>query len=53
MHSRIKFKMYIKKHNGSALIVSLIILVVLTVIAFSASRTTMLEEKMTANSQKK
>ncbi|RDH45521.1 pilus assembly PilX family protein [Zooshikella ganghwensis] len=41
------------KQKGSALIVSLIILVILTVIAFSASRTTTLEERMTANSQKK
>ncbi|MGI0117281.1 pilus assembly PilX family protein [Zooshikella sp. RANM57] len=41
------------KQEGSALIVSLIILVILTVIAFSASRTTTLEERMTANSQKK
>lgn len=42
-----------EKQKGSALIVSLIILIVLTVIGFSASRTTVLEERMASNSQNK
>ncbi|WP_027707095.1 PilX N-terminal domain-containing pilus assembly protein [Zooshikella ganghwensis] len=42
-----------EKQKGSALIVSLIILIILTVIGFSASRTTVLEERMASNSQNK
>jgi Tfp pilus assembly protein PilX len=50
---RIKRLQHLKQQNGAILFVSLIILVLLTILGLSSLRTTLLQEKMTANYKNK
>jgi type IV pilus assembly protein PilX len=53
IHSKFNNQLYIASQNGSVLLISLVILLILTLVGVSAMRNTTLEEKMAGNMRDK